>query len=522
MSPPSLPSLADARPLWRAPLAWLLGGGVAAVVARVLLSPVVMWDQAEQVVWSQTLAWGYGPQPPLYTWVQWAVNQVLGPTVLALALVKFTLMGLTFVFMALAARQVLPARTAWLAALGMWWLPGMGWQVLRDLTHTVLLTCAVAATWWLLLRQVRAPRPAGFAWLGLALGVGVLSKYSYVLFAACALVAALSLPAPRRALCSRGWWLAPLVAAALVAPHALWVLEHWQLASGSTLDKLRPPDAASGWRGMLAGLKDLAVLLALVALPWALMAVWAFGLRAWRTAAPDTPDTRPPPWAWPLLARYLLLVVAGLLAMVLLGRVSSFNGRWLHPLACVAPLAALVWRPQAVSALRGQRRYFVAVAAMALLMWSVSLLDPLNDARRGRADRFNWPVAALADRLRAAGYDGTSPIIVNHHVIGGVLRMRFPGARLIVCVDDAPEGLACVRRAARAAEQAGQRWWLLTATAPAPPAEWWAAGQAAHGAALPVQTWDLPLRWAQPHTPRLRIDVVGLPGMAPAQPGEGV
>ena len=33
------------------------------------------------------------------------------------------------------------------------WLPGMGWQTLRDLTHTVLLGCTVAASWWLLQRQ---------------------------------------------------------------------------------------------------------------------------------------------------------------------------------------------------------------------------------------------------------------------------------------------------------------------------------------------------------------------------------
>ena len=177
-----------ARSHWPAPLSWLLAWATVATLGRVLLSPAVMWDQAEQLIWTQSLEWGYGPQPPLYTWVQRGVNTLFGPSVLSLAVFKHALLVLTFVFMYLAARQILPRRSAWLAALGMAWLPGMGWEVLRDLTHTVLLTCVVAATWWLLLRQIQRPSRAGFAWLGIAVGLGVLSKYSYVLIAGAAVL----------------------------------------------------------------------------------------------------------------------------------------------------------------------------------------------------------------------------------------------------------------------------------------------------------------------------------------------
>lgn len=501
-TPPS-PAAATTPP-WRSPLFWLLAWALASTASRVLLSQALMWDQAEQTVWSQQLAWGYGPQPPLYTWLQWAVNGVLGPTVLSLALVKKTLMVLTFVFMFIAARQLMPAPAAWLAALGMWWLPGMGWQALRDLTHTVLLTCLVAATWWLLLRQLRRPSPGGFAALGLALGLGVLSKYSYVLFAGAALAAALSLPQPRRALLSRGWWLAPLIAALLVAPHALWVLQHWQEASSSTLAKLRPAYEATGWRGMLAGLGDLLTMLGLAALPWALMAWWAFGRRAWRTPAPSA-DT--PPWAVPLLLRYLGLIVCGLLAMVVLGNVSNFDGRWIHPLVCMAPMAAFAWRPGLGDQPRGRRRYLGAVLGMALLLWLGGAADPLIDARRGRADRFNWPVVRMAERLRAAGYDGRSPIIASHHIIAGVLRTRFPQAPVTVCDADLPQAAGCVRQAVRAAEARGQGW-LMVAADDAAPNGWWLAGTPAGGALPCLQTWALPYRRARADTPPLRLDLM--------------
>ena len=75
-------------------LAWV----VAWVMLRLSLSEALKWDYGEQMLWSQQLAWGYGPPPPFYTWLQWGANELLGPSVLALALLKGVLMILTLVF----------------------------------------------------------------------------------------------------------------------------------------------------------------------------------------------------------------------------------------------------------------------------------------------------------------------------------------------------------------------------------------------------------------------------------------
>lgn len=491
---------------WSSPLTWLLVWATLATVARVLLSSAVMWDQAEQLVWTQSLAWGYGPQPPLYTWLQWGVNALLGPSVLALAVVKHALMVLTFVFLYAAARQIMPRSSAWLSALGIVWLPGMGWEVLRDLTHTVLVTCTVAATWWLLLRQVQRPTRGGFAWLGVVMGVGVLSKYSYVLIAGAAVLAALSLPAPRRALLGRGWWLVPLVAALLVAPHAQWVLTHWDEATRSTVDKLRPSDVAPGWSALRSGLGGFFKVFVLGALPWAAMAAWAFGVRAWtgraNAAAPSAHvDAR---WAPRLLLRYLLLIGAALLGMVLFAGVAKLDGRWIHPMVLVLPMAAFAWRPALGDQARGVRRYVIAVAAMGLLVWVMSLLDPLIDARRGREDRHNWPVAALEAQLRAAGYDGHSPIIASRHIAGGLLRSRFPQAPVTVCDIELWDAELCVLDAVRALRQQGTGWWMI-AIEDAGPRAWWRTTVRALDFPTRPQTVRLPFRWARQGQPSLLV-----------------
>lgn len=505
----SLPPTGDRRPVWHSPLFWLVLWAVAGFVGRVLISRAVMWDQAEQLIWTQDLAWGYGPQPPLYTWLQWGVNQWLGPTALSLALVKFSLMLLTFGFMALAARQLMPAPTAWLAALGLWWLPGFEWQVLRDLTHTVLLTCLVTASWWLLLRQVRRPTPGGFALLGLAMGLGMLSKYSYLLVACAMLGAALSLPVPRRALLSGGWWLAPLIGLLVVAPHGLWVLTHWQEASTATLHKMHDGDPAVGLPRIWLGLWDMLRFSLLAVLPWALMSVWAFGWRAWRSASPPpaAADVAAPDWAAPLWRRYFALLFAALTAMVLLARVVNFEGRWLHPLLCVAPIAAFTLRPWLGRVARGVRRSARAVLVMAVLLSAVVLLDCWVDARlRSSSDRFNWNLDGIAAALRAGGYDGRAPMIANHHVSAGNLRIAFPQARVVVCDYMRVDTADCVREAAAEAYAAGNGWLQVAIERPAPQLWWGAPTTPDTWGDATVRTLGVPYRWSRPGMEPLLIE----------------
>lgn len=64
---------------------------VAAMQAGV--SPTVELDQAEQLILAQRLDWGYTNQPPLYTWLVWALGTVTGLPVLALWAIKIGLLG---------------------------------------------------------------------------------------------------------------------------------------------------------------------------------------------------------------------------------------------------------------------------------------------------------------------------------------------------------------------------------------------------------------------------------------------
>ncbi len=144
---------------------------LAHVAVRVAVSPALKWDEAEQMLWSQQLALGYGSQPPLYTWLQWLANQVFGPSVLALSALKHALLALSFALMYLAGRELLDERGAFWASASMLLLPPLGWASVRDQTHTILVTAMTCGAWWLLMRIARQPRPRDFALLGLVSGL---------------------------------------------------------------------------------------------------------------------------------------------------------------------------------------------------------------------------------------------------------------------------------------------------------------------------------------------------------------
>ncbi|MDR0274937.1 MAG: glycosyltransferase family 39 protein [Burkholderiaceae bacterium] len=477
------------------PLAWLLLWAIVQALSRVWSYSALELDEAEQMLWTQQLALGYGKQPPLYTWLQWGVNQVFGPSVWSLAALKAALLALTYGFTWAAAREsLLPPKTAWWTAASLMWLPLMGWESLRDLTHSVLLNCLVAATWYALARQIRRPRPGGLAWLGLALGLGALSKYNFALFAGALAVSALSLPAARSALLMRGWWLLPLIAGLVVAPHGIWLLEHWPQVSQAMVEKLHVDARVSHW----AGLSDLVLGLASNLLPWAVAVALVFGC-GWRAQA--APASRAvADWVRPLIARYLLATLTCLLLMVFVGQVSQLKVRWLHPLVSVVPWLAFASRPALEDHPKG-RFYTWSVVALAIVFWAFATARPWLKA--DSPNQINEPVIALADALRQAGYDGRAAIIADNQALAGMLRTRFAQARITFCRSaaiDVPAGRDCVRQAA-SASPAG---WLQISRDGLSDPHWWLRGDA-------PQTIDLPYLNARGQAPRVRYHFLWQP-----------
>ncbi len=516
-------------PFFEHPLACLLLLALAHVVSRALISPGMKWDESEQILWSQELALGYGAQPPLYTWLQWLAVQVLGPSVLALAVVKHTVIALTYVLAWLAARELLSPRGAFWVAGGLLLMPPFGWHAVRDLTHTVLVTAMALGLCWGVLRMVKAPKASNYALVGLFCGLGMMAKYSFAMLIAAYVLACLTVPQARRALFQRGWWLAPLVGVLIFLPNLLWVLANWHEATVQTIEKMEISTQTSYW----VGLGNLVEILAATLLLWAIVVGLAFRGQL-RAPLPADAATRWPwrTWAWPLLSRFVLTVLLMLLAMVVMGDVNNFKQRWILPLVAGVPLLLFVWKPQLQDgAVRGGGIYTGAVLLFALIFFIMATVRPWWAARDGKsqqADELILPVPELAAQLRTVGYDGQGDIVAADHMLAAMLRSRYPNVRAMACdtvIKRKP--VACVEEAVASAHAGGRGVLLVSRDRRDLPGEtaWWQAVTASlsakQGGELAIPSPYMSKNAAPIHFQYLWLPAAAAAPVAPVSPAPG-
>ncbi|HTR97503.1 MAG TPA: glycosyltransferase family 39 protein [Candidatus Acidoferrales bacterium] len=182
-------------------------------------------DELYYVSCARRLAWGYVDQPPLSIAVLAIVRAIAGDRLLVIR-VAATLVAIAFAMLAGALARELGGRrfAQGLAALAAGLAPvslGIGhyWSMnVFDQLFWVLASL-------LAVRALATGRIVAWLALGLALGLGLLDKWS-VLWLGAGLGVAIVLSPQRRVLRSRGPWLAVALALAIVVPHALWERAH--------------------------------------------------------------------------------------------------------------------------------------------------------------------------------------------------------------------------------------------------------------------------------------------------------
>jgi len=258
-------------------------------------------DEAQIILDGRALAWGYGPQPPRYAWLQWGFFRAFPDPLLAMAFLKAALLSGTFLAVYALVRTAHPPRTAWLAAASMLLLPQIAWESQRALTHSVLATTLAATALLVFWTRVLEGRRWADLLFGAVLGLGLIAKANFLFVPLALWLAAAAMPELRRRLRPAGIAVSVVVAAAIAAGPALWVIRHPGLATAS-LYKLRQ---AEGMAPAVAALEGLGSLAGAAGGFLALLAVVG-GLVLWRCRGP-----RPAAPA-PLLDRFLIrLALAG-------------------------------------------------------------------------------------------------------------------------------------------------------------------------------------------------------------------
>lgn len=394
---------------------------------RLAFSPVLGTDDVEQAICAQSLALGCDlRQPPLYTWLQWLTNQITGPGLASIYLLKYGLLFLTYLCLYLIGRRLFSrTATAALGALSLWLTYPFAVSVHQGVTHSLLLSLLLAASFLAFLRLEAHRHWMGYLLFGALLGLGELAKYSFVLYAAALALAALSLPRYRAALLDRRIVLTLAAGLLVVAPHGLWAWERLDALQGALAGLGQQAVPAAYLPRIAEGLANLASALIQFLFPLWLILLLAFP-RAFRPLK-DQALAEP----LHLIGRTLLIGILLLALVVLLGGPVEIKARWMHVLLLLAPL----WLFGRIEAAYGDRvaktGYLVALFLLPMLAIAAWAAQTYLAPQWHKPTRFHAPYDQLASRIHQASGFERGTIVANELHLAGNLRLFFPEARVV-------------------------------------------------------------------------------------------
>jgi len=307
---------------------FLLIAGMTAYRALVLaMADIGLYvDEAYYWGWAQQLDWGYYSKPPMIAALIAFTTTLCGDGVFCVKSGALLVYPITTWLVFRLGQVLFDARVGlWAAALFLL-MPGVALSNLIISTDVLLLLFWA----WGMLALVRALETNAWRhWLmlGLACGLGLLSKYTMALFAPSVVLALLLVPAWRGQLLNPRLWLAALLAVLIFAPNIVWNAQHGWPTFQHTAEISNLGGAGLHWdelgefvSGQLAVFGPISLILWLVAL---------FKLPVSRQKN--------------LLAAFSLVFLLAISAQALLGRA---NANWAAPAFVAASVLLAAWGVQ--------------------------------------------------------------------------------------------------------------------------------------------------------------------------------
>jgi len=403
------------------------------LAARLLGPPGLHDDEAEILLYGQSSQWTYDARDPaLLVWLAHFAfrlfGQLVGTSATTLFVFKYVLMaGGLLSYLAAARIALRDGRLAALAVLAL--LSSTVFLVTAHiaLEFSILLFAASAVFVWALLRTLERGSDRDYLLLGLAVGLGLWTRYIFALEAACFALAIASIPELRQRLSLKGAAIAFTVAALIYAPEVVILLVHKyslvavssDIVQGAGLHPAQWPPAALA-------------LLTSTALGWALPTVLFLALfgQSFRPIGTSLDDDVPRA----ILRMFDRANIAGFLifgaGLIALGA-ARIRLQWLLPIVFTLPVA-LVMRAKLADVLTPSRGKILA--GLLLLVAAAGVGGHFALATAGQRlcayCHSYWPVQQLAGELARKGFvQGT--IVSDDKFVAGSLQRDFGKSRSV-------------------------------------------------------------------------------------------
>ncbi|MEJ6005422.1 glycosyltransferase family 39 protein [Paucibacter sp. AS339] len=400
-------------------MAWLTFGFMAfhLVLWTVLASlshRAPPWDNVEQLVWQQSLEWGYYKHPPFPTWWVYGWTSLLGRSMwVTFFAAQLSVVLMQFFIWRIALLVTTPARAFVSVALSSLLIYHGVHGIMAN--HNTIQLMPVGLLLWLSLLAVRAEgqvrlgatgqlEPLG-RWIlvGAAAALCLLSKYSALIWLA---VIGVWMLQDKRMHSWRAWGgvaLALLVCAILMIPHIEWLLRDGSPGlsyADRAVHGQNDADDIDHWgrlfKFLLIQFGRVLPLLIGVGLLLAWLRRGAGQAQAQAQANSAAPRAEAPSSEW----TFVLFMTLGPVVLTSLLGVAGvrLGSAWAATFFVMAGVLSLHWLPQTSDQLV-RKALWVCVAMELLLALGMVVGGAWGADRVGHAARSNFPAARLARKL---------------------------------------------------------------------------------------------------------------------------
>ena len=317
--------------LTKKPFFWLFTYLVTHFLIRVLFSQTLQVDDAEQIRHAQELLLGYPiPQPPMYSWLSWVSFQLFGSGLFALSLIKYILITLTFWLTWLVSGQLFQhLQTRYIATFSYLLMPSFAWHMHQGFTHTILLSLGIILLLHALLSLKENNSIKNYLYFGLALGIGLMAKYSFLLFIIPLFLSALSIASFRRVLINQKIFLAIGIFILIVGPHVYWLTQNYQEVFLSIDQKLK----ITSDNLLVDRIKSVGQFSG-AALAFVMPFILIFFINSWKKILNTDKKTLKNDSST-LLSRFYLIIIVSVVILAVFVSMPHFKVRWFHPLIII-------------------------------------------------------------------------------------------------------------------------------------------------------------------------------------------
>jgi len=391
------------------------------MLIRLIFNDSIQVDDREQLFYAQNLSLGYPiPQPPLYSWLSYLFFKIFGASLTALTIQKYALIFLTFLYVNKIAKQIYTS--AWIRDHLIYFfllMPSFAWHMHQGFTHTILLGLGIVMSTYYFFRIEEKQSIKNYSLLGLSLSIGLLGKYSFVLFILLFFLSILSIKEYRVLFASRKALFVPLIFFIFITPHLYWLIDHGsQIYSQATARLQIGESTNSSFETIFKLFKSSIGFIT----PLFLI---AFFIK--RTTKNMLENRTKQQISELFFDRFLIFLTICIVLFAIFFEIKHVRVRWLHPALMIFPFwfAFYLERRNAFTIIF-QRRFTYLVLFLTLLIFTLRLAQNTIGPSMGYYGRLNLPISSSLNSIPKNIVDSASIIKTNDFNLGVHLFELFP------------------------------------------------------------------------------------------------